>query len=163
MFKKKFKKFDFRGFIDFVYELVDKHRMITIRFYPEHRELFSEAQLTHVAPYRNINNQNGFVWAWKQKQNDVKRVSFDLFAQAGNPKITMSIDLNKKYISLDRIEGISVIQIEEALKNNLIISDSCWLKKILNLIKRNLSQIVNGIIIAVISGIILSLILSLFL
>jgi len=159
MFKKSFKKFDFRGFVDFIYELVDKYGMYEVRFYPEHRELFSEFQLAHIAPSRSINNQNGFAWAWKQKRNEVKKVSFDLFAKAGSPKITMSIDLDKKFISLDKIDGLSVVQIEEVIENTLIISDG-WFGKLPSLIKRYLIQITVGIIITVIGGVILRLVLQ---
>ena len=158
MFKKSFKKFDFRGFVDFIYEFVDKYQMGEIRFYPEHRELFSESQLTHVAPYHNANDQNGFTWAWKQKQNEVRRVSFDLFAKAGNAKISMTINLDKKFISLDKIEGISAIQIEEEVKNNFLVSDG-WVERLLGLMKKYLTKIIIGTIITVIGGIILSLIL----
>ena len=158
MFKKYFKKFDFREFIDFIYDLVDKYGMYEIRFYPEHRELFSEIQLTHIAPLRSVKNQNGFAWAWKQKQDDVRRVSFDLFSQNENYKITMTIDLDKKIISLDKINGISTIQVEEALINNFTISNN-WLKRLLNLVKKYLVKIAIGVIVAVVGGIILKFIL----
>lgn len=119
MLKKSFKTFDFRGFVDFIYELVDKYGMYGILFYPDNRAFFSDIQLNHVAPQRNINNSNGFVWAWMKKQNEVRKVSFDLFAQTGKPRITMTIDLDKKLISLDKVDGISVVQLEEAMTNNL--------------------------------------------
>ena len=44
MFKKNFKEFDFRGFVDFVLELLDKYGLGEIRFSPEHKENFSEVQ-----------------------------------------------------------------------------------------------------------------------
>lgn len=158
MLKKNFYKFDFRGFIDFVYELIDKYGMYEIRFYPDNRTFFSDVQLNHIAPYRNINNTNGFVWAWRQKQNNVRKVSFDLFSKIGKPKITMTIDLDKKFILLDNIDGISVVQIEEVMKNNLNIYDS-WIGKLFSSIKKHLVEIFVGIIITVIAGIILKLIL----
>lgn len=158
MFERKFQKFDFRGFVDFIYEFVDKYGMHEIRFYPERRELFSESQLTHVVPYRSASSQDGFAWAWKQKQDEVRKVSFDLFARAGSPKVTMTINLDKKLISLDKIDGISAIQFEEVIKNNLNISDS-WFGQFQNSIKKHLPEILIGIIVTVIGGIILSLIL----
>lgn len=121
MFKKNFEEFDFRGFVDFILELVDKYELGEIRFNPEHKENFSEVQLTHIAPGRSTNNPNGFVWAWKRCQGIVRRVYFDLFSKNGSRKIAMTIDLNDKFISLDKEEGISSIEVEDILKNNMKI------------------------------------------
>jgi len=119
MFKKNFKEFDFRGFVDFIFELVDKYGLEKIRFSPEHKENFSEVQLTHIAPGRSINNPDGFVWAWKRCQNITRRIYFDLFSKDGRRKITMTIDLNDKFISLDKEEGISSIEVEDILISNI--------------------------------------------
>lgn len=119
MFKLKFREFDFQGFINFILELVDKHGMVQIRFFPEHKELFNETQLRHIAPNRTIDDPNGFVWAWIRVKDKVKKVTFDLYRDDRASQISMTIDLNKKEISLDKSEGISSVQVEEALKNNL--------------------------------------------
>lgn len=126
MFKVNFRDFDFRGFIDFIFELVDKHGFFGIRFYPEHKERFSEGQLTHAAPRRNINDPGGFVWAWRKSQDVVRKVSFDFSNREGEKEIFMTIDLNNKSISLDNGKGISSIEIEDVLRRTMdcIVDDS---------------------------------------
>lgn len=150
MFKKYFKKFDFRGFVDFIYDLVDIYNLGEIRFFPDHRELFDERQLSHVAPGRNINNKNGFVWAWRQKEKEVRKVSFDSFRKNGGPKITMSINLDKKFISLNKVEGISSVQIEEALKNNLDIHEKRYRDKLFDFFRKYFSEIILLVIVGLI-------------
>lgn len=119
MFKKKFKEFDFLGFSDFIFELIDKYKMNQISFRPEHKELFSQYQLTHIAPHRIITHREGFIWAWMQQQKDVRRVSFDLFSEDGKRKISMTINLDEKTISLDIESGISSIEVEDILIKNI--------------------------------------------
>lgn len=119
MFKKYFEKFDFIGLHGFVYALVKNYGMHQILFNPEHKELFSQNQLTHVAPFRDINNHNGFIWAWRKKEDFVRRISFNQFNGDRTKEIIITIDLDEKSISLDKERGISSIQIEEVLNNNL--------------------------------------------
>ncbi len=119
MFKKNFKKFDFHGFTYFVFELIDKYKLNQIRFDPEHKEIFSEVQLSHIAPGRDLNNSNGFVWAWVRKKDIVKKVSFRQFSKDQSKEMNMKIDLDKGVISLEKVRGLSSVQIEEALNNNL--------------------------------------------
>jgi len=153
LFKRDFKKFDFRGFVDFIHDLFNEG-LGEIRFHPvEHPELFNDIQLTHIAPSWDINNSNGFVWAWKQKYKEVRRVSFDLFAINGRPKITMTIDLDKKFIALDVAEGISPVQVEEALRKNLGISTKRkWYYRFANILKKYIPQIIVGLGIGLIAA-----------
>lgn len=118
MFESKFKKFDFRGFMDFVLNLADYYGLGHIVFYPDKKDLFDKIQLTHIAPRRSINDRNGFIWAWRQQQKEVRKVSFDQFSVDNNKKIKMTIDLDKLIIRLDSAEGISPVIIEDVFKNN---------------------------------------------
>jgi hypothetical protein len=157
MFIIKFKKFDFQGFINFVLKLVDKYRMVQIRFNPERRELFNETQLRHIAPNRTINDENGFVWAWIRKQKEVRKVNFELFSDDNSLKIIMSIDLNKCTISLDKTDGISSVQVEETLKENFDIKSLKYSK--IDKIKDFLFLIWNN---KIVSGVIIGLIVAYF-
>jgi len=153
MNKYYFKKFDFRAFKDFIYELVDKYRFFEIRFYPDRREFFSEFQLTHAAPLRNINHPDSFIGAWKKKQKEVRKVSLDFWRKDQTAKISMTVDLDRKFISFDKIEGnISLIQLEEVLSENLEINERMQRFKILNFLKEHLIKI----IITIIAGLIIA-------
>lgn len=157
LFRRYFKKFDFREFKDFVYELVNAYGMKQIEFFPEHKELFDEIQLTHVAPGGNINNKNGFLWAWQQKEKEVRKVSFDSFRKDRTISITMSVNLDRKFISLDRAKNISPVKIEGALKNNLeLIEKRRSKKKFFDLFKKFLRQEIVKIIAKSAGGLILA-------
>lgn len=136
-----FSKFDFRGFKDFIYDLVDSYGFWNIRFYPDtnKRHLFSEVQLIHAAPNRNLNDQNGFIWAWMQKQGEVRVVSFDFSRRDDAAKISMVVDLDKRQITLSKAEGISPIEIESALKRNLLgITDTNIFKRLFVYARRHI-------------------------
>lgn len=151
LFKKYFKKFDFYGFINFVHDLFNKG-LGEIRFYPsEHKELFSKTQLVHIAPNWDINDPNGFVWAWRQKQTEVKKVSFELFNKDGKGKISMTINLDGKFISLDEVEKISAVEVEEILKKNLdIFIDKKWYQKLINIFEKYIPKVIVGLIILIV-------------
>ncbi|MDD2696617.1 MAG: hypothetical protein PHE52_00455 [Candidatus Pacebacteria bacterium] len=120
MFKKFFNEFDFIGFHAFGFDLVDNYGLHQIRFNPDHPESFSQHQLTHLG--RDINDHGSFIWAWRQKTDVVRKVSFDQFSNDLTRKITMTINLDEKFISLNKEEGISSIEIENILKNNMVIN-----------------------------------------
>ncbi len=132
MFKKYFKQFNFSDFGNFIFELGDTYRFFRIRFIPDNPGLFSDYQLKHAAPYRDYNNREGFIWAWKQNEKDVRRVSFSYATKDNSKKIIMTINLNDRYISLDNKEGnISPVQIEEILEANITtLKSKSWLYKI---------------------------------
>lgn len=156
MFEYKFKEFDFRGFMDFVLSLQDYYGLGQIKFYPDKKEFFDNVQLCHIAPGRNVNNRNGFVWAWRQKQNEVREVTFDQFTQDQSKKINMTINLDKSTIKLNSFDGISPINIEEVLKDNLSMIQKAekknkfiiLIKKILSFILKYLWEIIVALIIA---------------
>jgi len=152
MFSINFEKFDFIGFKDFIFDLLDTYGFYEIRFYPERRDLFSDVQLKHVAPNRSIHDKNGFIWAWMQKQNEVKKVSFDFWSKDERIKITMTVDTNKKIISLDKISGISSIEIEDILKKYIKADNGKWKSKIEALFIKYLLQIFIGVSIMLIGG-----------
>jgi len=151
MFKRYFKNFDFRGFKDFIYDLLKKYGFWNIQFYPDKREYFSDIQLCHVAPNSDFNNSNGFAQAWMKKQREVRRVSFDFWRQDNSAKISMTINLDKKYISLDKIEGnISSVQVEDAIKDNLKTYEKGLKNKMLvGKVLKNIWEIFVGVIIVV--------------
>lgn len=119
MFKNFFNEFDFIGFHGFIFDLVDSHKMSQISIHPDREELFTKYQLAHIAPFRNINDHNGFIWAWREKKDIVRRISFDQFSEDQKKKIAMKIDLNEKSISLDKEMGISSIEVENILMKNI--------------------------------------------
>ncbi|MFA6146002.1 MAG: hypothetical protein WC697_01560 [Patescibacteria group bacterium] len=114
-----FQEFDFRGFIDFICYLGDEYKMDYILFNPDKRELFTDFQLRHIAPHHDINNKQGFTWAWKQMQDKVRNIEFDLFTKDKTKSIRMSIELDAKFIYLNQAIGISPAEIKRALKDNM--------------------------------------------
>ena len=113
MFEIKFTEFNFRDFMDFVLNLADRHGLGQVRFYPEKNEFFDNIQLTHISPTRDIEDKKGFAWAWSKKQNDVRKVSFDQFSDDDTKGVSISIDLDKKTIRLNKIRGVSSVVVEE--------------------------------------------------
>ena len=87
-----------------------------IKFYPQQgREFFDEYQLVHVAPNWDIDNKRGFVWAWNKKKDIVRTVEYEQFNEKNTSKITITIDLDQKTITLDKIENLSATEIEDSL------------------------------------------------
>lgn len=78
MFKKYFKTLDFQGLKNFIYELMNAYGFYEIRFYPENKNLFNNNQLTHIAPFGDIDHKEGFIWAWRQNIKRVRRTFFNL-------------------------------------------------------------------------------------
>jgi hypothetical protein len=118
MFKIKFKEFKQQNFLDFVLELINLYGMGEIRFYPKQGlQLFDKFQLEHIAPGEgwDINHPKGFLYVWNKNINIVRVVSFELFRKIGTPKIKMTINLDKRTIILDEIQGIEA----ELIKNSL--------------------------------------------
>ncbi|MDO9231407.1 MAG: hypothetical protein Q7U36_02955 [bacterium] len=116
IFKHRFKEFDFQKFIDFVKDLVIRYNLGYIKFFPHQgREFFDDYQMVHVAPEWDINNKRGFVWAWIKKIDIVRTITFEQFNKESTSKITITIDLDQKTITLDKIENLSVAEIEDSL------------------------------------------------
>lgn len=158
MFKFYFKKFNFREFKDFIFDLVDRYGFFEIRFHPDRKELFSRFQLSHADPSRNLKSSNGFIWAWMQKRNEVRKVNFDFWRRDKKAEISMTIDLDDKSIVLTGIKGIvSTVEVEEVLKDNF---SSLKFKKfnvrtIKEFLLTNLHKIIVGVFIGVTVGFIL--------
>lgn len=119
----RFKEFNFQKFLEFDRELVDVHHLGEVKFYPKQgRNLFSKVQLEHTAPGWDINHSGGFLFIWKNNKDAVSVVTFEQFNKNGISRIEMTIDLNKKIISLDEVQGINLEKIEESLNKFFEIS-----------------------------------------
>jgi hypothetical protein len=158
MSKFNFRDFDFTGFKDFIFEIVDKYDFFGIRFFPRNKpELFSDYQLTHAAPGRDISNSGGFIWAWKQNKDSVRVVNFVFKTRDRKSQIKMVINLNKKTIIIEKVDGfVSLSQIEKALIDSMdIISSKGFCLP--DFIKDNLIKVIIGVLIAVLSTFLLGL------
>lgn len=132
--KYKFKEFDFQKFLEFDRELVDVHHLGEVRFYPKQgMDLFNKPQLEHTAPNWDINHPKGFLYVWSRNKNTVRMIVFEQFNKSGTPKIKMTVNLDKKTISLDEAQSITAEKIEESLEKFIpikyIINDANGVNK----------------------------------
>lgn len=110
-------EFDFQKFLEFYRELVEVHKLGEVVFAPKQgKDLFTEIQLVHTAPGWGLEDSNGFLHVWRKNTKIVRRVSFKQFKKDGSRHIKMTVDLDKKTISLDEVEGITAQEIEDSLK-----------------------------------------------
>ncbi len=131
MFKKIFKEeFDFHGFVSFVRDIFNNYGMGEIRFFPKnHKDIFTNQQLSHISPSWKVDDPYGFVFSWRKNKDLVRVVVFDQFSkfESKSRRIRMTIDLDKKFISLDEVRGLSSEEVDNALENNFgpnLVSES---------------------------------------
>lgn len=155
IFQRKFREFDFQKFLDFVRDLLTRYNLGYIKFYPyQGKEFFDDYQLTHVAPEWDVNNKRGFIWVWIKKQEVVRTVTYDQFDRENTKKITITIDLDQKSITFDKIENLSAAGIEDSLDKYFENKHgSSWISnKYVNFLFSYTKQIILGILITLIAA-----------
>ncbi len=122
MLKRKFKeKFDFRGFVGFIRDVFNNHGLGEIRFYPKNsKDIFTDFQLEHISLSWSVDDPRGFAFVWRKYEDKVRTVTFDQFSkfESADRRIRMTIDLDKKCISLDGAKGVPPKEIDKLLENN---------------------------------------------
>jgi hypothetical protein len=156
MFEIKYKKFDFREFMDFVLNLADRHGLGKVKFGPDNKELFDDYQLSHISPSRDVEDQRGFTWAWSKKLKEVRRVTFDQFSDDNKKQVNITIDLDKQTIKLNKAVGISVIIEEELAKkrfgcDNDAVNNKNWKEIIKKIWKTYKNETIFGLILFIVT------------
>lgn len=113
----KFERFEFKAFLDFIWDLIQRFQIDQIRFNPHQKiSLFNERQLTHIGPDFNLNNPWDFLYVWSRNEKSVRKVTFEQFHKAGTPKIKMTFDLDNRIVTIEEVKGITVDDIEGSLE-----------------------------------------------
>src|SRR4030066_1675195 len=116
MFTVKFEKFEFKAFLDFIWDLIYTFQIGQIKFIPHQGiSLFSDQQLTHIGPKFDLNNQRDFLYVWSRNRDIVRAVTYDQFHLNGTPKIKVVFDLDARIMRLESSEGIR----DELIKQSL--------------------------------------------
>lgn len=120
LYSLRFKEFDERKFEKLINALNERFGLHNIRFHPDHKDLFTEMQRTHVAPGHDLDNSGGFLHRLSQVQDQVRKFSL-VFSNKDDSTagvIEMSIDLDGRSLSLDNLIGhsVSVPGIVEVIK-----------------------------------------------
>jgi len=119
LFRAKFDQFSFKEFNAFIWELYDKHKFRNILFEPANGlSLFTNQQITHAAPDRDISHPGGFIGQWAKNEDGVKRVKFRFSGPNGRPDIEMTVDLDDRTISLDSAAGITSEDVKKVLHSS---------------------------------------------
>lgn len=122
--KYRFEKFEFRAFLEFIWDLINCFQISQIRFSPHQGvSLFNEHQLTHIGPNFDLNNVGDFLYIWSRNEKVVRVVTFEQFHKNGTPKIKMTFDLDKKNLIIESVEGITSEDIEVSLKKFFSIEE----------------------------------------
>lgn len=154
----KFIDFNFTAFKDFLKELHDMHGFSDINFYPDKEELFTKEQLIHVGKNWDLSSPDSFMGAWMKLKDEVKKVSFHYYSKDKKKQIRISVNLNKKIISLDKIESMSAADLINILQSKMEIKnkkENSKFKNIKNIFIRYTKEIIIGLFITVLGGIIL--------
>lgn len=112
----KFEKFEFKAFLDFIWDMIYTFQIGQIKFNPHQGgSLFNNRQLTHIGPKFDLDNQGDFLYAWSRNKNIVRTVTYDQFHINGIPRIEVTFDLDIKTMVLESTEGIEIEAIEKSL------------------------------------------------